>query len=304
VVARGGSPGRGNASLVTSKTRVPRAAEAGERGDDVRLHVELRIVADVGLVGLPNAGKSTLLATLTAANPKIADYPFTTLTPNVGVAGQEERFVVADVPGLIEGASDGRGLGHRFLRHVSRCRALVLVVDLAAPDPEGDLATLRSELDAYDPDLLRRPALVVGTKTDLAPDADPASLLGAGALGVSAVTGQGLERLRASLSDLASRAAAAAEDRQPYVVLRPARAPFTVTRDGGGFRVIGRGVERLVAEADLDDPKALSRLQRRLVREGVERELAAAGARRGDEVFIGALTFEFLPEEDTPDGSA
>jgi GTP-binding protein len=180
----------------------------------------------------------------------------------------------------------------------------VLVVDLSAPGPEADLATLRAELGAYDPDLRRRPALVVGTKTDLAPDADPASLLGAGAIGVSAVTGDGLERLRASLSDLASRAASAGEDRQPLVVLRPARAPFTVAREGDGFRVIGRGVERLVAEADLDDPKVLARLQRRLVREGVERELAVAGARRGDDVFIGERTFEFLPEEDVPDGSA
>jgi GTP-binding protein len=305
VVARGGSGGRGNASLVTSRTRVPRAAEAGERGDDVRLNVELRIVADVGLVGLPNAGKSTLLATLTAAHPKIADYPFTTLTPNVGVAGgDEERFVVADIPGLVEGASEGRGLGHRFLRHISRCRALVLVVDLAAPDPEGDLATLRAELGAFDPDLLRRPALVVGTKTDLAPDADPMSVLGADAVGVSAITGDGLEQLRARLSDLASRAVSVAQERRPYVVLRPARAPFTVAREGDGFRVIGRGVERLVAEADLDDPKALARLQRRLVKEGVERELVAAGARRGDEVLIGALAFEFLPEEEIPDGSS
>jgi GTP-binding protein len=304
VVARGGSGGRGNAALVTARIRVPSAAEAGEPGEDVRLSVELRAVADVGLVGLPNAGKSTLLATLTAARPKIADYPFTTLTPNVGVAGgDDERFVVADVPGLIEGASEGRGLGHRFLRHVSRCRALVLVVDIAAPDPSGDLETLRAELVAYDPDLLRRPALVVGTKIDLAPDADPGATLGAGAIGVSAVTGDGVDGLRDRLSTLASEAASVAEERRPYVVLRPARAPFIVAREGGGFRVVGRGVERLVAEADLDDPAALARLQRRLVREGVERELAAAGARRGDEVLIGALAFEFLPEEEITDGT-
>jgi GTP-binding protein len=304
VVARGGSGGRGNASLVTSRNRAPRMAEAGEPGDDVRLRVEVRIVADVGLVGLPNAGKSTLLATLTAAQPKIADYPFTTLSPNVGVAGGgEERFVVADIPGLIEGASEGRGLGHRFLRHVTRCRALVLAVDLAAPDPRRDLETLRAELGAFDPDLLARPALVVGTKTDLVPDADPQAVLGASAVGVSAVTGDGMDRLRGRLSELASRAATDAEERRPYVVLRPARPPFTVTPEGDGFRVVGRRVERLVAEADLDDPRTLARLQRRLVKEGVERELAAAGARRGDEVRIGGHAFEFLPEEEIVDGS-
>jgi GTP-binding protein len=297
VVARGGRGGRGNAALVTARNRLP-AAEAGEPGEEVRLAVELRIVANVGLVGLPNAGKSTLLAALTAARPKIADYPFTTLSPNVGVADADERrYVVADIPGLIEGASEGRGLGHRFLRHVSRCRALVLVVDLAAEDPSADLATLRAELAAYDPELAARPALAVGTKLDLVPEADPAAAIGAGALGVSAVTGEGLDRLRERLSALAAQAEAASEERRPYVVLRPARPRFTVAREGGRFRVVGRGVERWVAEADLDDPGNLAKLQRRLLKEGVERELVAAGARRGDEVVIGEVTFEFLPED-------
>ena len=142
VVARGGRGGRGNVAFASSRNRVPRTAEPGEDGEEKRLRVELRTVADVGLVGLPNAGKSTLLARLTAAKPKIAAYPFTTLTPNLGVAGDDaDRFVVADIPGLIEGASEGKGLGHRFLRHVVRCRALVLVVDLSADDPAGDLAT-------------------------------------------------------------------------------------------------------------------------------------------------------------------
>jgi len=305
VVSRGGRGGRGNASIATARNRVPRAAEAGELGEDRRLSVELRIVADLGLVGLPNAGKSTLLATLTAARPKIADYPFTTLSPNLGVADDDgRRLVVADVPGLIEGASQGRGLGHRFLRHVSRCRALVLVVDLAAGSPASDLAVLRDELGAHDSALLARPCLVVGTKTDLAPGVDPQALLGAGTIGVSAVTGEGVEALRARLADLATRAAEVGEERRPYVVLRPARPRFTVTREGDRFRVVGRGVERLVTESDLEDPRALARLQRRLVKEGVERELAAAGARRGDEVVIGSVAFEFLPGEEIGDGSA
>jgi GTP-binding protein len=151
VVARGGRGGRGSSAIASPKDRVPRVAEAGEPGEERRLRVELRTVADLGLVGLPNAGKSTLLAALTAAHPKIADYPFTTLTPNLGVADLgDERLVVADIPGLVEGAHEGRGLGHRFLRHVSRCRALALVVDLSSPDPGADLATVRSELEAYD----------------------------------------------------------------------------------------------------------------------------------------------------------
>ncbi len=305
VVARGGRGGRGNASIATGRNRTPRPAEAGEPGEERRLSVELRIVADLGLVGLPNAGKSTLLATLTAAHPKIADYPFTTLSPNLGVAEDEgRRMVVADVPGLIEGASEGRGLGHRFLRHVSRCRALVLVIDLAADSPPDDLRTLRAELGAHDEDLLRRPSLVVGTKTDLAPGADPQALLGAGAIGVSAVTGDGVETLRQRLAALSAHAAEVAEERSPYVVLRPARPRFSVSREGDRFRVVGRGVERLVAESDLEDPRTLARLQRRLVKEGVERELAAAGARRGDEVVIGAVAFEFLPGEAIDDGTS
>jgi GTPase len=297
VVARGGRGGRGNAALASGRQRIPKGAEAGEQGEENRLAVELRIVADLGLVGLPNAGKSTLLAALTAARPKIADYPFTTLSPNLGVAeGPNERFVVADVPGLIEGAHEGRGLGHRFLRHVSRCRALVLVVDLAADDPVTDLRTLRAELGAYDPSLAVRPNLVVGTKADLAPDVR-AAILGDEAIAVSAVTGQGLEVLRERLSSLALEAASVAEVRRPYVVLRPARPRFVVVREGGRYRVTGRGVERWVSETDLEDPAAVARLQKRLVREGVERQLVNAGARTGDEVVIGSVAFEFLPED-------
>jgi GTP-binding protein len=303
VVARGGRGGRGNAALATKRERVPRSAEAGEAGEERRLSVELRTVADLGLVGLPNAGKSTLLSRLTAAQPKIADYPFTTLSPNLGVAGEDERFVVADVPGLVEGAHEGRGLGHRFLRHVSRCRALVLVVDLSSTDPASDLEVVRAELGAYDRALPERPTMVVGTKADLAPEVDAVTVLGAGAIAVSAVTDAGIDRLRDRLAALAREAEAVAEDRTAYVVLRPARPRFTVAREGERFRVVGRGVERWVSETDLDDPAKVERLQRRLVREGVERELVSAGARRGDEVLIGDVAFEFIPEGE-PDGTA
>jgi GTP-binding protein len=235
----------------------------------------------------------------------VADYPFTTLSPNLGVwESDDRRFVVADVPGLIEGASEGRGLGHRFLRHVSRSRALVLVVDLAAPDPRLDLATLRGELEAYDPELVRRSSIVVGTKLDLVPDADPQAVLGAGAIGVSAMTGEGLPVLRERLAALAAEAEAAAETQEDYVVLRPARPRFVIRREGERFRVVGRGVERWVAESDLEDPRRVAQLQRRLVKEGVERELLVAGARRGDEVVIGSTAFEFLPGEEIADGTS
>jgi GTP-binding protein len=305
VVARGGRGGRGSVSLATARDRVPRVAEAGEPGEDRRLSLELRTVADVGLVGLPNAGKSTLLSVLTAARPKVADYPFTTLSPNVGVSESDDRrFVVADVPGLIEGASEGRGLGHRFLRHVTRSRALVLVVDFSAADPSADLATLRGELEAYDPDLVRRSSIVVGTKLDLVPDADPQAVLGAGAVGVSAVTGEGMPVLRERLAALDAEAEATAEAQQDYVVLRPARPRFVIRREGERFRVVGRGVERWVAESDLEDPRRIAQLQKRLIKEGVERELLVAGARRGDEVVIGSTAFEFLPGEEIADGTS
>lgn len=304
VVARGGRGGRGNVRFAGPKNRAPRTAERGEEGEERRLHVELRTVADLGLVGLPNAGKSTLLSRLTAARPKVADYPFTTLTPNLGVADlDEDRIVVADIPGLVEGAHAGRGLGDRFLRHVVRCRGLVLVVDLSAADPSADLHTLRAELRAYDEDLAGRPQLVVGTKADLV-EAPEEVARPIGALAVSAVREEGLDELRERLRALAREAAAAEPPRAPYVVLRPGRPRFTVTREDGGWRIAGRGVERWVQETDLDDDRQVARLQRRLIEEGVERQLARAGARRGDEVRILDRAFEFLPEDAAGRGTA
>jgi GTPase len=300
IVARGGRGGRGNVRFVSAKNRVPKTAEAGEEGEDRRLRLELRTVADVGLVGLPNAGKSTLLSHLTAATPKIADYPFTTLTPNLGVAtAGEERFVVADIPGLVEGAHRGKGLGHRFLRHVTRCRALVLVVDLSSPDPTADLDTVREQLRAYDAELAERRSLVVGTKADIVDD--PSGTADAiRALPVSAVTGEGLDLLAAQLETMSRQAADEQPPRAPYVVLRPGRPRFTVAREVGGWRVSGRNVERWVRETDIEDERQLTRLQRRLIKEGVERQLTKAGAHRGDEIRISDRAFEFLPGDDPP----
>jgi GTP-binding protein len=308
VVARGGRGGRGNAVLARSRNRNVHGMERGEAGEERRLQLELRTVADVGLVGLPNAGKSTLLSALTAARPKIADYPFTTLTPNLGVAGgDEERFVVADLPGLIEGASHGRGLGHRFLRHIMRCRVLVEIVDLSVEPSGADLATLREELRAHDPELTRRRRLVVGTKADLVVDADArAASLAPDALAVSAVEGRGISELVERLRAAVRTATEEEEERTAEIVLRPARPPFTVRREGSRFVVAGRNVERWVAETDLEDARRVVDLQRRLVKAGVERTLSEMGARRGDEVVIAGRVFEFIPEleGDIDDGSA
>jgi GTP-binding protein len=299
VVARGGRGGRGNASLASRRNRLPRTAEAGESGEDRKVSVELRVVADVGLVGLPNAGKSTLLGRLTAARPKIAPYPFTTLQPNLGVAERDRRFVVADVPGLVEGAHEGKGLGHRFLRHLDRTRALVVVVDLSRHDPAADLQTVRGELAAHDPGLATRPWIVVGTKADLVDDAEAAAFtLAPDSLAVSGLTGEGIDRLVYRVAELVEMASRDKEDRQPFVVLRPARPPFVVRKEGAGFRVVGRAVERWVAETDFEDPRKVVQLQKRLAKEGVEKQLAALGARRGDEVLIGERAFEFLPEKE------
>ena len=297
VVARGGRGGRGTAALASARNRLPRIAERGEEGEERRLRLELKLAADVALVGLPNAGKSTLLAALTAARPKIAEYPFTTITPNLGVAGGDERFVVADIPGLIEGAHEGKGLGLAFLRHVSRCRVLVYVLDLTA-DPEGDLRAVREEIASFDPRLAERRSLVVGTKADLV---GPSSIdRGVVDVAVSGVTGQGIDELEKRIRDVVEEARRDEPPPAPFVVLRPAREAFVVKREGQRYRVSGPRVERWVAEADLDDDAQVGELQRRLVRAGVERRLAEAGARRGDEVVIGNSTFEFIPDDDGP----
>jgi GTP-binding protein len=293
MVARGGRGGRGNASLASRRDPAPHTAEPGEAGEGHRLELEVRLVADVGLVGLPNAGKSTLLSRLSAATPKIADYPFTTISPNLGVAAVgDERFVVADVPGLIEGAHQGRGLGDRFLRHVSRCRVLAYVVDASGEDPTADLHTVRAEVEAYDPVLAGLPSLVVVTKSDLV--SEPPVLAGEQIV-TSAESGEGLEELAERLAKLV--ASAPTPERESRVVLRPARELFTIHRVAEKrFRVEGRTVERWVQDADLEDPRQVVDLQGRLRKAGVEKRLAEEGAREGDEVVIAGKAFEFFPE--------
>jgi GTP-binding protein len=235
-----------------------------------------------------------MIARISAARPKIADYPFTTLVPNLGVVGLsgDRSFVVADVPGLIEGAHEGRGLGHAFLRHVSRTRVLVYVVDLSGEDPAKDLAAVRHEVTAFDPAMAARRSIAVGSKADLAHGPLPHGF----DLRVSAVSGEGLDALQERIAREVAEAKREEPPRQPYVVMRPGREAFVVRREGDRYRVSGPKVERWVAEVDLDDEEQVAGLQRRLVRSGVERRLAEAGARRGDEVVIGRVAFEFVPE--------
>jgi GTP-binding protein len=295
VAARGGKGGRGNAHFTTSTRRTPGFSEMGEPGEERKLRLELRLLADVGLVGFPNAGKSTLISRISAAKPKIADYPFTTLVPNLGVVKHgEDTFVVADIPGLVPGASEGKGLGLRFLRHVSRAAVLLYLVDLTATDrdPKNDFEVLRKELESFDPDLATRPTLTVATKTDALPDADVPE----GALPISAVSGEGIDTLLRVLAEMVVESRASTPRRQGYVRHVVRDDPTTVSREDDAWRVRGQEVERLVATTNMDNEEALLRLQKKLISIGVERELTEAGAKEGDEVRIGGMAFDFEPD--------
>jgi GTP-binding protein len=312
MVARGGRGGLGNTHFATATHQAPRHAQKGEPGEERSLRLELRLIADVGLVGLPNAGKSTLLAALTAARPKIAAYPFTTLEPNLGVMdlGIEDgrRPTIADVPGLIEGASSGAGLGHAFLRHVERTRVLLHVVDGAARDPRWDHEVIRDELEAHDPALLTKPMLVVFNKLDRpdAIDALPAfraalDEVGARVLAVSAEAGTGLDELRRAVSELLPDAAGLAEPPEPAGVvvhrLEGRSDGFALAREDGMLRVRGRRIERLVAQTNFDNEESAERFQRELIRMGIDGALRKAGVRHGELVQIGAAELEWDPQE-------
>jgi GTP-binding protein len=301
LAAAGGRGGRGNAKFLSNKRRAPSFAEQGERGEQRWLALEMRLLADVALVGFPNVGKSTLISVISAAKPKIADYPFTTLEPNLGVvrldSGRDgSEFVVADIPGLIEGASEGRGLGHQFLRHVERARVLCLLVDLASEvTPADQERVLIDELGRYRPELLQRPRLVVGTKADLV---EPSALDfvpdGASRLVISAVTGDGVRRLVGAMASLVHHARAEQPVREGVVLLRPPLTGSVVERLAPNeFRVRGRAVERVVALNDVTTHDAVAYISHRLDRLGVDKLLARAGAVDGDVVWIGDFSFEY-----------
>ena len=296
LAAAGGRGGRGNARFLSNRRRAPTFAEQGEAGEERWLKLEMQLMADVALVGFPNVGKSTLISVVSAAKPKIADYPFTTLVPNLGVVRVDDHteFVMADIPGLIEGASEGRGLGHQFLRHIERARVLCLLIDLASIDgstPQYQIDTLLQELGQYRPELLERPRLIVGTKADLvAPDA----------LGswdhpvISAVTGDGVRQLVGRLSSMVTEARRHDPSTPGMVVLRPEPRGALVERVAPGeFRVMGREVERVVALNDVTTPEAIAYIDDRLGRLGVPRLLERAGATDGDIVWIADFSFEY-----------
>jgi GTP-binding protein len=315
VVAHGGRGGHGNKRFANSTRQAPRFAEKGTAGEADWIELRLKLLADVGLVGLPNAGKSSLLARLTRAAPKVADYPFTTLSPVLGtIEGEDRQAVVADIPGLIEGAAEGAGLGHEFLAHVERCSVLVHLVDMVPleGDPLANYETVRSELAAHGAGLERLPELVVLCKRDLLPAeeveaavAEWRERLGDRALGVlavSAATGQGLDELRqfilAEVPEYAPTSAPGAEPDQEFEaehrVYRPAgEGGYWVEReDDGGFRVLGRGVELLFERHDTENEEALAYLEQRLNEMGVIAALNRAGFQPGDDVRIGQHEFE------------
>ncbi|HUA70165.1 MAG TPA: Obg family GTPase CgtA, partial [Solirubrobacteraceae bacterium] len=321
LVARGGPGGRGNKRFAGPTHQTPRFAERGLPGDETWITLKLKLLADVGLVGLPNAGKSSLLGRLTRALPKVADYPFTTLEPALGTLETDDRqLVIADIPGLIEGASAGAGLGHDFLAHIERTRVLVHVLDLApldGSDPEANYATVERELELHNPRLAVLPRVLALSKADLVDEAarEAPRVAWVERLGpdtpvvvTSSVTGLGLAALAGELTRLVpeetAEAAPDGADAPPdgdiaeHRVFRPAadRAYRVVKVGDGSFRVTGKGIERLVARYDIDNEDALAYLERRLRGIGVIRALEAEGFEPGDEVEIAGIAFDLDPE--------
>jgi GTP-binding protein len=329
VVARGGAGGKGNKRFATSTRQSPRFAERGLAGEERWLELRLKLLADVGLVGMPNAGKSSLLASLTRASPKVADYPFTTLSPVLGVLeGEEHQLVIADIPGLIEGASEGAGLGHDFLAHVERTRLLVHVLDIAPAlsagedaDPVSNFETIERELAAYAGRLARLPRVLALSKSDLLPEARVRESVAAWearlgpdvpVIATSSATKAGVDTLARELLRRVTPGQAALEpdadlDREQipaeeeglaeHMVFKPAAtAGFQVERTGPrSFAVRGRGIEKLLARHDLENEDALAYVEERLRRIGVLKALETEGFQPGDEIEIASLTFELDP---------
>jgi GTP-binding protein len=319
VVAHAGRGGHGNKRFATSTRQAPRFAEKGTKGEEGWIELRLKLLADVGLIGLPNAGKSSLLGRLTRAAPKVADYPFTTISPVLGtIEGDDRQAIVADIPGLIEGAAEGAGLGHEFLAHVERCAMLVHLVELAPleGEPAANYDAVRQELSSYGAGLDRLPELVVLSKRDLLPPEQVAAAIGEwevrlgdaalAVMAVSSATGEGLEALRDRvLSSLPETTPArpehategAGEFEVEHRVYRPAgEGGYSVAReDDGAYRVTGRGVELLFERHDISNEEALGYLEQRLNEIGVIAALRAAGFEPGDDVRVGEHEFELYP---------
>jgi GTP-binding protein len=300
LVARGGRGGRGNAAFASPTNQAPRLAERGEPGEERWLLLELKLIADVGIIGCPNAGKSTLLSVCTAARPKIADYPFTTLTPNLGIVDLDDTsFVLVDIPGLIEGAHQGKGLGHDFLRHIERTRVLIHLLDGASEDPLKDHEDINRELDLSNPALARKPQLVALNKLDL-PQAQKVwpTLQGemkrraVEILAISALTSQGVSELLYRAAQLLEEASPEPE-REEVAIFRLPEEELTVHHENGGFRVRGKRAERAVAMTDWRYREAIEKLHRELEAMGVTQALEEAGVQPGDTVYIGDMELEW-----------
>jgi GTP-binding protein len=303
LVAQGGRGGRGNAAFKSSTNQAPRIAEKGEPGETRTLKLELKLIAEVGIIGVPNAGKSTLLAAVSAARPKIADYPFTTLSPNLGVATiDHQSLVLADIPGLIEGAHAGAGLGHKFLRHIERTRVLIHLLDGASPNPLQDFRAINEELSLFSPELARKPQIVALNKMDL-PQAQQVwpSIQAAmqerklPVYAISAVTGQATgELLYAALRLLETTPPEPVPVIEPKV-FSPAEDEdvFEIVREGDDFRVRGRRVERTAVMTDWNNREAVARFQRILEAMGIFEALRGAGVQPGDTVFVGDHELEW-----------
>lgn len=314
VVAKGGRGGRGNAAFVGRARRIPGFGELGEPGEERALKVELRSIADVAVIGLPNVGKSTFVRTVSAARPKVADYEFTTLEPTLGVVEIEgDRFTICDIPGLVEGAHEGRGLGVKFLRHVMRAPIYLHLLDAgAARDLVKDHAVVRGELAAFSPEVAEHPELVAISRSDVADEVTLQSHLdhlrssGIDALLLSSETGDGVQDV---LSALHAKVIEARENRgsmRGFELFRTDEEPIRVVSERGAWRVHGTRVERWVAMTDMSNSEAVSYLQERLEKAGVERALGEAGAKHGDEVRISGVEFEWWPAGAGPEsqGSA
>jgi GTP-binding protein len=304
VAARGGRGGRGNASFASATHQAPRLAERGTPGEERWLQLELKLLADVGLIGLPNAGKSTLLAAVSAARPKIADYPFTTLQPHLGVvrAGDEYTFVVADLPGLIEGAHAGAGLGHQFLRHVERTRLLIHLLDGAADDPLSHFDQINQELRLFNPALAARPQIVALNKLDLPQARERWPRVRAAmqerklpAYAISAATGEGVYALMVQVGSMLASLPAPQPAAEEVPVFRLDERPeFTIEREGNAWRVRGERVERMAAQTMWQYHDAVQRAQRVLEAMGVLDALREAGVEPGDTVRIGNMELEWM----------
>ena len=309
VAAAGGRAGRGNAGLVTPRLRSPGFSEQGEYGEEVTLRLEVKLIADAALIGFPNAGKSTFISAVSAARPKVADYPFTTLQPHLGVVELDDRqFVLADIPGLIEGAAEGKGLGQAFLRHAERARVLVIMLDpssLQTVDAMEQHSVLVDELAKHSSDLAARTRLVMVSKTDLEevgerlPELEEAAAAAGFQLyPVSGVTGDGVKPLLSAILEAVAVDRREAPDRLGYVLHRPVDDGFAVVRDGDTWVLSGRAAERAVNLDDLASSQALDFVASRLAGAGIIRALEEAGAVTGDDVRIGELLFEFYPVQD------